>query len=101
VLGGEDEGPGDVLTTQKLVWCQKKLTAWSSRKFREADKELKKKTKALEELQLQEGAENWREIKKLQGEIESILEQEDIKWKQRAKQNWYHNGDRNTPFFHA
>jgi hypothetical protein len=29
------------------------------------------------------------------------LEQEDIKWKQRAKQNWYQNGDQNTPFFHA
>jgi hypothetical protein len=29
------------------------------------------------------------------------MEQEDIKWKQRAKQNWYRNGDRNTPFFHA
>jgi hypothetical protein len=29
------------------------------------------------------------------------MEQEDIKWKQRAKQNWYKNGDRNTPFFHA
>jgi hypothetical protein len=29
------------------------------------------------------------------------MEQEDVKWKQRAKQNWYKNGDRNTPFFHA
>ena len=23
------------------------------------------------------------------------------KWKQRAKQSWYQNGDMNTPFFHA
>jgi hypothetical protein len=29
------------------------------------------------------------------------MEQENTKWKQRAKQNWYKNGDRNTPFFHA
>jgi hypothetical protein len=29
------------------------------------------------------------------------MEQEDTKWKQRAKQNWYQNGDQNTPFFHA
>lgn len=24
-----------------------------------------------------------------------------MKWKQRAKQNWYQRGDRNMPFFHA
>jgi lipoate-protein ligase B len=29
------------------------------------------------------------------------LEQEDLRWKQRAKQNWYKNGDRNTQYFHA
>lgn len=30
-----------------------------------------------------------------------MLEMEDIKWKQRAKRNWYRHGDRNTKFFHA
>lgn len=30
-----------------------------------------------------------------------MLEQEDIRWKQRAKQNWHQNGDRNTHFLHA
>jgi hypothetical protein len=29
------------------------------------------------------------------------MEHEDIKWKQRAKQSWYQQGDRNTSFFHA
>lgn len=29
------------------------------------------------------------------------VEIEDLKWKQRAKQNQYQNGDRNTKFFHA
>jgi hypothetical protein len=40
-------------------------------------------------------------MKRLQDEINFILEQEDIRWKQRAKQNWYQYGDQNTPFFHA
>jgi hypothetical protein len=37
----------------------------------------------------------------LKGEIEYILEQEDVRWKQRGKQNWNKNEDCNTPFFHA
>jgi hypothetical protein len=41
------------------------------------------------------------DIKRLQDEINFILEQEDIQWKQQAKQNWYQYGDQNTPFFHA
>jgi hypothetical protein len=30
-----------------------------------------------------------------------LLEQQDLRWKQWAKQNWYKNGDRNTQYFHA
>ncbi|KAK6160723.1 hypothetical protein DH2020_004104 [Rehmannia glutinosa] len=33
--------------------------------------------------------------------LDMILEFNDLKWKQRAKQHWYKNGDRNTSFFHA
>lgn len=36
------------------------------------------------------------EIKNLKADIEFILEQEDTQWKQRAKQNRYQYGDRNT-----
>jgi hypothetical protein len=47
---------------QKLATCQSKLSSWSSRKFGNAKKELKKKSKLLEELQQHEGEENWEEI---------------------------------------
>ncbi|KAK6160405.1 hypothetical protein DH2020_003786 [Rehmannia glutinosa] len=33
--------------------------------------------------------------------LDLLLDQLDIKWKQRAKQHWYKEGDRNTQFFHA
>lgn len=41
------------------------------------------------------------EIVRLKGQIEQLLEQEDLKWQQRAKLAWYQKGDRNTSYFHA
>jgi hypothetical protein len=37
----------------------------------------------------------------VKADIHSFLEQEEVKWKQRAKENWMKFGDRNTKFFHA
>jgi hypothetical protein len=40
-------------------------------------------------------------IKQLQTEIDEIFAREDVRWKQRAKQNWYRLGDPNTKYFHS
>jgi hypothetical protein len=85
----------------KLTQCKTNLTNWSRGKFGNSVAIIKQKTRELEELQRQEGPENSDAIKKVQGEIDKLLEQEDLCWKQRAKQNWYKNGDRNTQYFHA
>jgi exonuclease III/ribonuclease HI len=98
---GVDGTSGLQMVQHKLAACQRSFTRWSCRKYGNAEKTIKKKTKELEALQLHEGPENWGDISRIKSEIESIMEQEDVKWKQRAKQNWYKNGDRNTPFFHA
>jgi hypothetical protein len=92
-------GTGMQQVQQKLGNCQVKLSSWSSRKFGSFEKNIKKKTKLLEILQRNEGPEVWEDIKKLQTEIEVLLEHEDCKWKQRAKQNWYQHGDRIYAFF--
>jgi hypothetical protein len=41
------------------------------------------------------------DIDHLQTEINNILEEEDLKWKQMAKEHWLKNGDKNTKFYHA
>jgi hypothetical protein len=89
------------MVRQKLANCQADLSSWSSRKFGDASKKLKAKTKQLELLQRNEGPDTSVAIKVLKHEIDFILEQEDLRWKQRAKQSWYQHGDRNTPSFHA
>lgn len=57
--------------------------------------------KSLVQLQTFENLGNLEEIKQVQDEIEDLLEMEDIRWKQRAKRNWFQYEDRNTKFFHA
>jgi hypothetical protein len=84
----------------KLASCQTALSRWSMRKFGNVKKLVLAKTKELEELQIRESPAVILAIKLLQAEIGDLLEKEDLKWKQRAKQNWYRNGDRNTQYFH-
>lgn len=88
-------------TRSKLSKCRTSRLRWSKGKSGRIVVFIKQKTKELEVLQQQEGPKNSEEIRKLNGEIEVLLEQEDLRWKQRAKQNWYKSGDRNTQFFHA
>jgi hypothetical protein len=98
--GGFSAG-GMQATRERLAHCQTKLSHWSDKKYHDVERVLKEKSKKLEELQRYDEGANWPAIKILKGEIDSILEHEDVKWKQRAKQNWFTHGDRNTPYYHA
>lgn len=86
---------------KKLAHCRGVLKEWSRGKLANEEQAIKKKTILLEELQRNEGPYNRREIRQLQEQIDKMLEQKDLKWRQRAKQSWYQKGDRNTPYFHA
>lgn len=93
---------GAMKTVQRnLEQCQIRLQGWNRRKYGNVEKKIKEMTKQLIELQKREGNVNQVAIKQLQLDIDILMELEDIKWKQRVKQNWYQYGDRNTPFFHA
>jgi hypothetical protein len=57
------------------------LTSWSRGKFGNNVALIKQKTQELELLQRSESPKNSDDIKNLQGEIEKLLEQEDLRWK--------------------
>jgi hypothetical protein len=70
-------------------------------KFGKEEEVVKEKTAQLAALQSNECPAVDSQIKTLQREIDDLLEFEDVKWKQRAKQHWLRNGDRNTAFYHS
>jgi hypothetical protein len=40
-------------------------------------------------------------LNQLQGEVNDLIELEDLKWRQRAKHDWLKHGDKNSKFFHT
>lgn len=55
----------------------------------------------IKEVQDEEGSYYVEELKRLHKEVGLLLEQENIKWNQRSKRNWYTLRDENTKFFHT
>jgi hypothetical protein len=92
--------PIDVL--QRLKTMHSGLHAWDQRVLRRPKRRLREAQRDLENVMRgpinQETDRRKHEISNL---IEKLLEQEEIKWKQRSRANWLHHGDRNTSYFHS
>jgi hypothetical protein len=85
----------------KLETSKKAIVQWRKKKVQEGDRGVEEKIGRLKNLQEQGGVEVQEDITLLQSEINNILEKEDLKWKQLAKEHWLKLGDKNTKYYHA
>lgn len=75
-----------------LNQCSSALFRWNKSRRKVNEKAIKENYEVLRKLQEEEGSYDTEEIRKVEREIGNMLEEEYLKWRQRAKINWYHLG---------
>jgi hypothetical protein len=77
------------------------ISKWQRENFRCFKKTIYQLKKRLDAVQGREDEQVGEEALQLKKEINSFLDQDDMKWEQRTKADWLKLGDPNTKFFHA
>ena len=87
---------------KKIQNCGEVLLKWSEISFGSVRCELKEKRKLLSkaELAASRGGDVDR-VRRLEHEINILLDRESQMWSQRSKIQWLRDGDRNTQYFHS
>ncbi|KAF5480564.1 hypothetical protein F2P56_001303 [Juglans regia] len=84
----------------KLLICRDSLIQWKHLSLDKYRRQAQEKIKLLSNLQNANTGALTKEVKQVQKEMGIQLEEDNVRWRQRAKQTWLRKGDRNTKFFH-
>lgn len=89
-----------VTVIEGLQRCKESLKKWSKETVNKQRGSITAKLNHISKLQNLNVGDHTSSIKQLQKEVDGLLEEEDVRWKQRAKQTWLKDGDRNNKFYH-
>ncbi|VFQ93141.1 unnamed protein product [Cuscuta campestris] len=106
-----DTGFKDVLTeacrdstgepfSDRLAACGKRLMCWGGDKFQHFGKRRKELEKLIGGIRGKRDDQSLLALNYAEKELACLRDQEDLYWRQRAKQHWLNSGDANTRFFH-
>ncbi|OMO64639.1 reverse transcriptase [Corchorus capsularis] len=85
--------------SNNLMACKRALSTWNRSVFGNVRHKLEWKRKELGEM-LEAGT-NTERIEECKNDLNVLLHQEEVMWRQRSKALWFSQGDRNTRYFHS
>lgn len=92
--------PKNIDVNQQLQMMASNFNEWASTKFGNLSKDIKTMRLRLNAcLERDDCPDRNEEINKLETSLEKLLFKEEAHWKQRSRNNWLANGDRNTAYF--
>jgi hypothetical protein len=90
-----------VVLKEKIKNSQQALSKWTKENSSQTEILFRQKTNQLVVLQGEEEQIDMGKINSLQQEINELLEINELKWSQQAKENWLKHGDKNSKYFQA